>query len=123
MRARAGEHVAVGSLESEHRIIPDERPATSVVLVLRGGLFRSEGTMTGSGQDNGVGEDAQDSSKDDAVWHVALDWVMRQHEQSLDADGLALLRAWLDADPAHHQAYEQAQQVWRLTGPLPPAEG
>lgn len=75
--------------------------------------------MTGSGQDNGAGEGAQHTPKDDAVWQNALDWVMRQHEQPLDADGVADLRTWLDAASAHREAYEQALQVWRLTGAKP----
>jgi len=44
----------------------------------------------------------------------ALRWLSRLHDQPDAADQLAFSR-WLQADPAHAQAYAQAQVLWELT--------
>lgn len=64
-------------------------------------------------------ESGQDDGQGAAAWQSAMDWVMQQHEQPLDAAGTARLQAWLAASDLHRQAYAKAQQVWRLTGPNP----
>ncbi|HVK93783.1 MAG TPA: DUF4880 domain-containing protein [Noviherbaspirillum sp.] len=64
-----------------------------------------------------------DSRQNDPVWQTALDWVLRTHEQPLDADAAAALAAWLNQDPAHRAAYEEAARVWMLTGLVPPSGG
>jgi transmembrane sensor len=61
------------------------------------------------------------SSHDDTIWQQALDWVLRDHEQPLDSDRAARLRAWLDANQAHRTAYREARHLWLLTGLVPPA--
>ncbi|HIV69870.1 MAG TPA: DUF4880 domain-containing protein [Candidatus Aquabacterium excrementipullorum] len=48
-------------------------------------------------------------------------WVMRQHEQPMGEAEAAHLSEWLAASALNRQAYEQARQVWRLTGEGPPA--
>ncbi len=58
----------------------------------------------------------------DPVWQAALDWVLRAHAQPLDATTASSLSAWLERDPAHRKAYEEASRVWLLTGLVPPAE-
>jgi transmembrane sensor len=55
------------------------------------------------------------------VWDRALDWLLRLEA----APGDRLLRAqrdaWLAADASHAASYRQAEQVWRLTGAVPPS--
>lgn len=73
-------------------------------------MFRTDVTMTGP-------------VRDDAVWQVALDWVMLEHERRLDEEAASRLRRWLDAAPDHRAAYEKACYIWRLTGPASQAPG
>lgn len=58
-------------------------------------------------------------SGDDAVWQTALDWLMREHEETLsDADREAL-HAWLSASSQHRRVFREAEQLWLLTGMIP----
>ncbi|MEL7893784.1 FecR/PupR family sigma factor regulator [Vreelandella neptunia] len=58
-------------------------------------------------------------SGDDAVWQTALDWLMREHEETLsDADREAL-HAWLAASPQHRRVFRESEQLWLLTGMIP----
>ncbi|KQV59749.1 MULTISPECIES: DUF4880 domain-containing protein [unclassified Duganella] len=61
------------------------------------------------------------SRDNDPVWQAALDWVLRAHAQPLDAATAPALAAWLEQDPVHRKAYEEASRVWLLTGLMPPA--
>lgn len=45
---------------------------------------------------------------------AALGWLTRIHARPAEAQGAAFKR-WLLADPAHREAYAQAQALWRLT--------
>jgi transmembrane sensor len=45
---------------------------------------------------------------------AALAWFIRLHDQPSGADQLAFSH-WLQADPAHAEAYAQAQVVWELS--------
>lgn len=45
---------------------------------------------------------------------AALAWFIRLHDQPSQADQLEFSR-WLQADPAHAEAYAQAQVVWELS--------
>lgn len=63
-----------------------------------------------------------DSLRNDPVWQMALDWMLRVQERPLDADTAAALAAWLEQDPAHRAAYDEAARVWLLTGLVPPSE-
>jgi len=45
---------------------------------------------------------------------TALDWLTRINGQPALADGAAFKR-WLLSDPAHGQAYREAQDLWRLS--------
>ncbi|MFJ4373592.1 FecR family protein [Pseudomonas japonica] len=45
---------------------------------------------------------------------TALDWLTRINGQPALAEGAAFKR-WLLSDPAHGQAYREAQQLWRLS--------
>lgn len=60
-------------------------------------------------------------SRQHDLWQAAVDWVLRAHERPLDAQTAAALTAWLEQDPGHRQAYQEAVRVWRLTGLVPPA--
>jgi len=60
------------------------------------------------------------SLHNDVVWNTAWEWVVREHEQPLDAAARQQLTAWLDADPAHRTAYEKASHRWLLAGLIPP---
>ena len=58
----------------------------------------------------------------DSLWDQAMTWVLQAHEQTLDDEALARFAAWIEADPAHRKAYEEAAQLWTLTGLVPPKE-
>ncbi|MDR6712696.1 transmembrane sensor [Pseudomonas hunanensis] len=45
---------------------------------------------------------------------AALSWLSRINQHPAEAQGAAFKR-WLLADPAHRQAYAQAQALWRLS--------
>jgi len=57
----------------------------------------------------------------DSVWETAVGWLVREHEQPLDASALAERQAWLEQSPQHCEAYEEARHVWLLTGLIPPS--
>lgn len=61
-----------------------------------------------------------DSQRNDSIWQTAVEWVVREHEQTLDANSQDQLRAWLSASAEHRAAYEKACRVWLLTGLVPP---
>jgi transmembrane sensor len=45
---------------------------------------------------------------------AALQWLSRINEQPVQAEGAAFKR-WLLADPAHREAYVQAQALWQMS--------
>ncbi len=55
------------------------------------------------------------SQGEDPIWDMAVEWVMREHNQLGEAE-LEALTAWLEADPAHLAAYEEASYLWKLCG-------
>jgi transmembrane sensor len=57
----------------------------------------------------------------DPVWQAAWHWVLREHEGRLDDAQRAERLAWLNADPAHRKAYDEAARLWLLAGLVPPA--
>lgn len=57
----------------------------------------------------------------DVHWQTAVDWVLRQHQGQLDPAQQGELRAWLQADPEHQRAYDEAQRTWLITGLVPPS--
>lgn len=59
----------------------------------------------------------------DPHWQRALDWILREHEASLDDAAHVELAAWLKADPAHLKAYREASRVWLIAGLVPPQSG
>ncbi|MFC4314154.1 FecR/PupR family sigma factor regulator [Steroidobacter flavus] len=61
-----------------------------------------------------------DSGRDDPAWDLAWEWIVREHEQPLDAAARQQLTAWLNADPSHLRAYQQAAKVWLIAGLVPP---
>ena len=63
-----------------------------------------------------------ETERGDAVWQQALDWIMREHEKSLDTVARSDLCDWLAEAPAHQQAYEQARTLWLVTGLVPTAD-
>lgn len=58
---------------------------------------------------------------EEKVWHAAVDWVIREHE-SLSPVELKELIDWLNMDPAHREAYDDASRLWLLTGLVPPSD-
>lgn len=58
-------------------------------------------------------------SGDDAVWQVALDWLMREHEESLSDTDREAFHAWLAASSQHRRVFHEAEQLWLLTGMIP----
>lgn len=55
----------------------------------------------------------------DPLWDTAWEWIVREHEQPLDAPAQQQLLTWLKADPSHLKIYEEAARVWLATGLLP----
>lgn len=67
-----------------------------------------------------MGNDIDPST--DPIWETAMSWVVRQHErETFDASAQDELDHWLQADPAHRQAYDKASCLWHLAGFVPPA--
>ncbi|HET7868056.1 MAG TPA: DUF4880 domain-containing protein [Burkholderiaceae bacterium] len=60
------------------------------------------------------------SAAGEAAHQAAIDWVLALHESPDDSTLQHKLAAWLQADPAHAAAFEQARQTWLLTGLVPP---
>ncbi len=66
---------------------------------------------------------------DDEIWNAAFDWLMRAEANPGDPALAAALRAWLGADTAHAQAFDQVCRTWHaaphlqatLADPRPPA--
>ena len=56
----------------------------------------------------------------DGVWHAAVEWVIREHE-SLSAAEREELINWLNMNPAHRKAYDEASRLWLITGLVPPS--
>ena len=54
------------------------------------------------------------------VWDCALDWLLRVKAAPRDPLLLAQRDAWVAEDASHAAAYRQAEQLWRLTGAVPP---
>jgi transmembrane sensor len=57
----------------------------------------------------------------DEVWHTAVEWVIREHESLSSAEREELI-GWLNMNPAHRKAYDEAARLWLLTGLVPPSE-
>jgi ferric-dicitrate binding protein FerR (iron transport regulator) len=57
---------------------------------------------------------------DGRVWRTAVDWLIVRHESSLDIAAEKELIDWLESDPAHQAAYEEAFRLWLLMGGLIP---
>lgn len=60
-----------------------------------------------------------DLQREDPVWNTAVEWVIRGHGLP-DPAYLEELTDWLNQDPSHRAAYEEASRLWLLTGFLPP---
>jgi transmembrane sensor len=48
-----------------------------------------------------------------------VEWIIRKHESQLDVVAEKELTDWLEKDHAHRAAYEEAAQLWLLTGLVP----
>jgi ferric-dicitrate binding protein FerR (iron transport regulator) len=62
------------------------------------------------------------SERDDLVWDKAWEWVVREHEQPLDAVVRQQLAAWLMENPSHRKAYDEAARIWLVSGLIPPPD-
>jgi len=60
------------------------------------------------------------TERDDPTWQTAWAWVSREHEQTLAPQARAEMIAWLQADPLHRKAYDDAARLWLLVGLVPP---
>lgn len=58
---------------------------------------------------------------DELLWQIAIGWIRRQHESELSVAERKELDAWLKENPAHRAAYDEAAQVWLISGLIPPA--
>lgn len=61
------------------------------------------------------------TERNDPIWQTAWGWVTREHEQPLNSGARSELLQWLQSDPAHRTAYEEASRLWLLVGLVPPA--
>lgn len=57
---------------------------------------------------------------DDAIWNAAFDWLMRTEANPGDPALATALQAWLEADTAHAQAFEQVCRTWQTAPHLQP---
>lgn len=64
-------------------------------------------------------ETTNNDSSDDAIWQAALDWLIREHEESLSEIDREALYAWLAVSPQHRSVFHEAKQLWLLTGVIP----
>lgn len=62
------------------------------------------------------------TKRDDLVWDAAWEWVVLEHEQPLNASVRQQRVAWLNEDPSHRKAYEEAAHIWLLAGLIPPTD-
>ncbi|TDY89196.1 MULTISPECIES: FecR/PupR family sigma factor regulator [Herbaspirillum] len=54
----------------------------------------------------------------EAAWY----WIQRQHEAGPhDRDVAAALQDWLQADPTHQAAYQEAARIWAVAGLVAPS--
>lgn len=62
----------------------------------------------------------------DLLREVAWDWVLKQHEQhetGIDNPAFNVaLQNWLEEDPAHRKAYDEALRIWAISGLVPPED-
>ena len=58
---------------------------------------------------------------DDEIWNAAFDWLMRTEADPDDPALAAALRAWLEADASHAQAFDQLRRSWQAAPHLQPA--
>ena len=62
-----------------------------------------------------------DSDTGPSVWDEALDWLLLVEAAPADAELRLELEHWLAKGTAQQAAYARAQEIWRLTGGIPPA--
>ncbi len=63
-----------------------------------------------------------DDVRGNAAWRQAVDWIVREHDESFDDAARRALLLWLAEAAAHRQAYEEARRLWLLTGMVPTAD-
>lgn len=62
------------------------------------------------------------TKREDLVWDTAWEWVVREHEHPLSASVRQQMVAWLNQDPSHLKAYEEAAHIWLLAGLILPTD-
>lgn len=63
-----------------------------------------------------------DNERHDPVWDRALDWIMREHDESFDESEREALHRWLAESPTHQNTYEEARVLWLATGLIPSSD-
>ncbi len=70
-------------------------------------------THFGENDNNPFGDHADDNLLDEAA-----DWLLRLEAAPEDETIRAALRAWIDADPSHAEAFRQVERMWHVSGSL-----
>ncbi len=60
-------------------------------------------------------DSADNSNIKDLVWYTAVEWVIRERGL-LTSDDQREMIDWLNRNPAHRAAYEEASCLWLLSG-------
>lgn len=71
-------------------------------------------THSGDNDDDPFGDHAGDGLLDEAA-----DWLLRLEAAPGDESVRAGLRAWIDADPTHAEAFQRMERMWHVAGGLP----
>lgn len=58
----------------------------------------------------------------EVVRDQAIDWIMRQHDQTFSATDASAFKEWLDIDELHKRVYLEVRSVWIITGLTPSIE-
>jgi len=84
-------------------------------------LWKIDEFEDSSGEHRGETVANSEDQDSDQVWHTAVEWVIREHESFSPAEREELI-GWLNMNPAHKKAYDEASRLWLITGLIPPFE-
>ena len=72
---------------------------------------------------NGMNDQRQQGSQNDATVVVARDWVVRLTSGEPTAEELERFKSWLGESPLHRETFERERQFWQSLGSLEAASG